>query len=75
MIGDSGRWGSTWNHQGAFLGLLTGQETTEFKEVAVYQCSVYREVATLHAWVAVIIKTGNGEKRDNSLHDDSLHAL
>ena len=75
IIGDSGRWGSTWNPQRALSGFFAGKETAEFKEVAVYQYNVSREVATLHAWVAFMIKTGDGEKRDNAIHFDSLHAL
>ena len=51
------------------------QETVEFEEVAVYQCGVSREVVTLHAWVAVVIKTVNGKNRDIALHCDSLHDL
>ena len=74
-IGDSGRWGGTWNYQGTLLGIFAGQETAEFEEVAVYQCVVSRKVATLHAWVAVMIKTGDGEKRENALHCDSVYAL
>ena len=30
---------------------------------------------TLHAWVAFVVKTGDGEKRDNALHFDALRAL
>ena len=67
--------GGTWNTQGALSGLFARQETPEFKEVVVYQCDVSREVATLHAWVAVMINTGDGENRDNALDGDSLHAL
>ena len=74
-IGNSGRWGSTWNYQGVLSGLFSGKETAEFEEVAVYHIGVSREVATLHAWVAVVIKTGDGEKRDNALHCNTLHAL
>ena len=74
-IGDSGRWGGTWNYQGALSGLFTGQETAELEEVIVYQCGVSREVATLRAWVAVMIKTGNVKKRDNVIHGDSFITL
>ena len=75
MIGDSGRWGGTWNFQGALLVIFAGQETSEFEDVSVYQCGVSCKLATLHAWVVFKIKTGGGEKRDNVLHCDSLHAL
>ena len=68
-IGDSGIWGSTWNYQGTLLVLSAGHETADFEEV------VFRKVATLHVWVAVMIKTGDGKKRDNALHGDYLHEL
>ena len=55
--------------------IFAGQENSEFEEVAVYQRGVSREVATLHAWVAVVINTVDGEKRYNALHFDALHAL
>ena len=74
-ISYSGRWGSTWNYQGVLCGLFTGQDTAEFEEVAVYQCGVSRKEATLHAWVAFMINTSDGEKRDNSLDGDSLYTL
>ena len=74
-IGDSGRWGGTWNIQGALLGLFARQETPEFKEVVVYQCDVSREVCTLQAWLSVMITTGDVENRYNALNFDSLHAL
>ena len=75
IIGNSGRWGSTWNYQGALLGIFSGKETTEFEEVAVYQCGVSCKVATIHAGLEVMIKTGDGENRDNVIDGDSLHAL
>ena len=75
MIVRSGRGGSTWNYQGALSGLFAGHDTAEFEDIAVYQCRVSREVATLQAWVSVMIKTEYGENRDNALHCDSLHAL
>ena len=72
---DSGRWGRTWKFQGVLLGLFAVQDIAEFEEIAVDQCGVSCKVATLHAWVAVLIKTGDGEKRDNVLRCDSLHVL
>ena len=74
-VRESGRWWRTWNTQGALLGLFDGQDTAEFEEVTVYQCGVSRYVATLLAWVAVVIKTGDGKKRYNALHCDAVHAL
>ena len=74
-IGDSGRWGSTCNYQGVLPGLFAGQETTEFEEVVVYQCGVSHKVATIHAWVEVIINTGNDKNMYNALDGDSLHVL
>ena len=56
-------------------GIFDGQETADFLEVTVDQCSVSHEVGTFHAWVSVVIKTGDGEKRDNALHCDYLHTL
>ena len=75
MIGDIVGWGSTWNSQDALSSLFTGQETAEFEEVSVYQYGVSREVVNLHAWVSFVIKTGDGENRDNALYCDSLHAF
>ena len=75
MVGNSGRWWRTFNFQGTLSGIFAGQETAEFEEVTVYQCGVSREVANLHAWVAVVINTGDGEQRDNELHCDVVHAL
>ena len=57
------------------MGIFAGQETAEFKEVVVYQCGVSRKVANLHARVAVMIKNGDGKKRDNALDGDSLHVF
>ena len=56
-------------------GIFAVQETDDLKEVAVYQCSVAREVATIHAWVVVVIETGDREKRDNPLHCDAVNVL
>ena len=58
-----------------FSCFFAGQETTELEEVAVYQRGVSCKVATLHTWVAVMIKTGDGENRDNVFGGDSLHTL
>ena len=74
-IGDSGGWGSAWNSQVALSCIFTGQDTAELEEVAVYQCGVSREVATLHTWVAVMTKTGDGENRDNAFNVYPLHTL
>ena len=75
MFGCRSRWGKTWNSQGALLCLFAGHETAEFEEVSVYQCGVSHEVANLHAWVAVTIKTSDGENRDNTFNGDSFNAL
>ena len=56
-------------------GLFARQITANFEEVAVDQCGVPHEVATLHAGVEAVIKTENGEKRDNELLCDAMHAL
>ena len=58
-----------------FTGIFFGQETAKLEEVTVYQCGVSCKVGNLHAWVAVMIKTNNGTKRDNVLDGHSLHAL
>ena len=62
-IGDSGIWGGTWNSQGALLVLFAGEETAEFKKVAVYQCGISCKVESLYTCVAVMIKNGDGENR------------
>ena len=54
---------------------FTGQETSELVEVAFYQRGVSHEVATLHTWVEVMIKTGGGKNIDTAFDGDSLHAL
>ena len=38
-------------------GLFARKETSEFKEVKVYQCGFFYKVVTLHAWLAVTINT------------------
>ena len=59
-IGNSGGWESVRNSRDALSCIFDGQETAELEAVAVYQCGLSREVATLHIWVAVMIKTGDG---------------
>ena len=55
--------------------IFAGQENSEFEEVAVYQRGVSCEVAILHTWVAVMVKTGDGKKRYNVFNGYALHAL
>ena len=74
-IGNGGGWGSVRNSQGALFCLFAGRETSELEEVAVYQRGVSRKVETLHTWVAVMVKTGDGEKRDNFFNGYPFHAL
>ena len=54
--------GGAWNSQVALSCFFSGQETSELEEVAVYQSSVSRKVATLHTWAAVMINTGDGKR-------------
>ena len=74
-IGDGGGWGIVQNSQGVLSCLFARQETAELEEVAVYQCVISREVATLHTWVVVMVNTGDGENRDNVFNGYPLHAL
>ena len=67
--------GGAWNSQVALSCFFAGQETAELEEVAVYQRGVSCKVATLRTWVAVMIKTGDGKKRDNVYNGYPLHAL
>ena len=74
-IGDGGGWGIVQNSQGALSCLFARQETSELEEVAVYQCGISREVATLHTWVVVMVNTVDGENMDNVFNGYPLHAL
>ena len=74
-IGGGGGWGIVRNSQGVLSCLFARQETAELEEVAVYQCVISREVATLHTWVVVMVNTGDVENRDNVLNFYPLHAL
>ena len=57
------------------MGLFARLGTAELKYAAVHQCGVACKVVTLHAWVAVMIETGDNKKRDNPLIFDPMHAL
>ena len=61
--------------KGVFSCLFAGQKTAELEEVVVYQSGVSYKVATLHPWVAVMVKTSDREKRDNVFNCYPLHAL
>ena len=75
MIGCSCRWESAWNSHGALSCFFAKQNTAELDEVAVCQCCLSRKVATINTCVVLMIKTGNGKKRDNAFNGDYFHVL
>ena len=56
-IGDSVGWWSVRNSQGALSRSFDVKETTELEGVAIDQRGVSCEVAILHSWVLVMVKT------------------
>ena len=45
------------------------------EEVAIYQRGVSREVANIHSWVSVMVKTSDSKERDNAVNCYPSHAL